>query len=196
MIRADLGLHVPGELAGRVGSDGDPVGLGVDAAEDEDVLVVVVVRGLGVVEAAGDDDALVDHHQLVVELAHARGLGRLEELDVRVLHRLRRGPAVRRLAAVDDARDLHAAPREGEHRVVDPRGAGEGEDREEDLVRPFQHLLHDLELGRVLGREQHLRGHARRGRRASARRRGSPGRNGRGAAGRTRSRTAGTRRRC
>ena len=35
----------------------------------EQVLVVVVVRRLGVVEAAGDDDLLVDHHQLVVELA-------------------------------------------------------------------------------------------------------------------------------
>jgi hypothetical protein len=47
-------------------------------------------------------------------------------------------------------------PRAKEHRVVDPRGPGEGEDREEDLVRALQHLLHDLQLGSVHGREQDL----------------------------------------
>ena len=61
--------------------------------------------------------------------------------------------------------DRHPAPGERDHGVVDSRAAGEGEDREHDLVRShlgaLQHLLHELELGRVVGREEDLHRHAR-----------------------------------
>ena len=60
--------------------------------------------------------------------------------------------------------DRHPAPGERDHGVVDSRAAGEGEDREHDLVRShlgaLQHLLHELELGRVVGRGD-LHRHAR-----------------------------------
>ena len=92
------------------------------AAEHEQVLVVVVVRRLGVVEAAGDHDLLVDHHQLVVQLPQVRedaGPARDEQVDVGVDHRLRRRPVVCRLTGVEDAADLHPATGQREHGVVD-----------------------------------------------------------------------------
>ena len=40
-----------------------------DASDDEEIFVVVVVRGLHVVKDPSDDRAFVDDHQLVVQLA-------------------------------------------------------------------------------------------------------------------------------
>jgi hypothetical protein len=49
-----------------------PLDLVVRRSNDEQVLVVEVVGGLGVVEAASDDDAVVDDHELVMHLAERR----------------------------------------------------------------------------------------------------------------------------
>src|SRR5262245_61945813 len=73
----DLIQRVAGELA--LGGFGLRVGF-LEVAEDDDVLVVQRRRRGGVVEAAGDDEAFVDDHQLVVDLADTRPGAVLEQL--------------------------------------------------------------------------------------------------------------------
>jgi hypothetical protein len=77
-----------GSAAGRVNLDRRPsrfLDLVVGRSDDEDVLVVEVVRRPGVVEAARDDGAVVDDGRLVVDLANLEarrpGLGRNAELE-------------------------------------------------------------------------------------------------------------------
>jgi hypothetical protein len=87
-----------------------------------------------------------------------------------VLEPGRQRPLLVCLATVEDATDLDAAAGEREQGVVDPRGAIEGEDRKPDLaalqlgLQPVcahrQELLHQLELGRVVGGEGDLDGDA------------------------------------
>ena len=115
-----------------------------------------VVAGAGVVEAADDHQSLVDDHELVVDLADAGAALVLEQLHPGGLERLRGGPLLGALPAVKDAADPRHQGDQPGHGVVDAGGLGEGEHGEVDAGLGLQHLLHDLHLGPVPGREQRL----------------------------------------
>jgi hypothetical protein len=114
----DLGQCVGSQLLLR----GFGGGIGFfEVAEDEDVLVVECACRAGVVEAAGDDEALVDHHQLVVDLADAGAGLVLEQLHAGLFERLGRGPGLSALFAIQRTTQPCQRRHQMEHGVVDPR---------------------------------------------------------------------------
>jgi hypothetical protein len=111
----DLLADVYGNVLYRVGLHLDPLDLLVRRANDEQVLVVLVVGGLCVGEAAGDDDSVIDNHQLVVWLAEVCQVTLLHwdtQFDVRMAEPLRRRPALLCLAGVEHAAEADASARE------------------------------------------------------------------------------------